>query len=237
MHRIGTAGWSLPTKLGRSGTRLHQYSRIFNCVEVNSSFYRPHRIRTWAKWASETPDSFRFSVKAPKTITHENKLRTAEYLLRDFLEQIKPLEEKIGPLLFQLPPSLAFHPAVTEEFFAVLRTLYRGEIVVEPRNTTWFDTTVEALLKKYGIARAAADPPAGDLAAKEPGGDSDLVYYRLHGSPRPYYSKYENLFLSALANKVQDCRNAWIIFDNTVLSNAYDDALTLQTLVESRGGY
>jgi uncharacterized protein YecE (DUF72 family) len=85
-------------------------------------------------------------------------------------------------------------------------------------------------LRKYGITRVAADPPAGAHAAKEPGGYTDLIYYRLHGSPRTYYSKYEDEFLAALATKVEECSNVWIIFDNTALSNAYYDALTLRGL-------
>jgi uncharacterized protein YecE (DUF72 family) len=233
MHRIGTAGWSLPTKSDGSETHLYRYSRIFNCVEVNSSFYRPHRTKTWAKWARETSQDFRFSIKAPKTITHENNLQTVKQLLRDFFERTKSLEEKMGPVLFQLPPSLAFDSTIVEQFLALLRTLYKGEVVLEPRNKTWFDDQPEALLRKYRITRVAADPPAGTSAAREPGGDPNLIYYRLHGSPRTYYSKYEDDFLAALASKVQGCRNVWIIFDNTALSTAYYDALKLEGLVAS----
>jgi uncharacterized protein YecE (DUF72 family) len=104
MHRIGTAGWSLPKGSVGEGSRLERYSRVLCCTEINSSFYRVHRASTWARWVAETPEDFRFSIKAAKTITHEAKLRGAEPLLRAFLEQIQPMEGKAGPLLFQLPP-------------------------------------------------------------------------------------------------------------------------------------
>jgi uncharacterized protein YecE (DUF72 family) len=228
MYRIGTAGWALPEKSNGVETRLYRYSRLFNCVEVNSTFYRPHRTKTWAKWAAETPAKFRFSIKAPKSITHENRLQAVEEPLKKFFEQIEPVAQKIGPILFQLPPSLTFDPGLAECFFAVLREVYAGEVALEPRHRSWFDSSPEALLRKYRIARVAADPPAGAPAAAKPGGDTDLIYYRLHGSPRTYYSKYEDEFIATLASKVEGLQNAWIIFDNTALSNAYFDALNLE---------
>src|SRR5580658_6651180 len=111
MHRIGTAGWSLPKGSVGEGSRLERYSRVLCCAEINSSFYRPHRASTWARWAAETPADFRFSIKAPKTITHEARLCNVEVLLKAFLEQIEFLQEKAGPILFQFPPSYEFEPA------------------------------------------------------------------------------------------------------------------------------
>lgn len=207
---------------------------MLNCVEVNSTFHRPHRTNTWAKWAAETPENFCFSIKAPKAITHENKLQRIDQLLKDFFDQIESLKEKKGPVLFQLPPSLMFDSAIAEEFLALLRTLYKGEVALEPRNKSWFDSSPEILLRKYRITRVAADPPTGAPAAAEPGGDTELAYYRLHGSPRTYYSKYEDDFLAAIARKVAEHRNTWIIFDNTAASNAFYDALECQASVSSR---
>jgi uncharacterized protein YecE (DUF72 family) len=231
MYRVGTAGWSLPAKPEEEGTHLYHYSRSLPCTEVNSSFYRPHRAATWAKWAAETPADFRFSIKAPKSITHEAKLRETQPLLKAFLEQIEPLGKKLGPILFQLPPSLAFDPVLAKDFLAMMRTLHRGEAVLEPRHGTWFTLTVDALLSSYSIARAAADPPKGATKAAGPGGDSSLVYYRLHGAPRTYYSNYEGPFLAQLVSAIKPHRNAWIIFDNTALSHAYTNALRLQELI------
>jgi uncharacterized protein YecE (DUF72 family) len=178
----------------------------------------------------ETPSSFRFSIKAPKTITHEAKLAGTIHLLESFFEQITPMGNKTGPILFQLPPSLSFDLAVAEEFFCLLRTLYKGEVALEPRHATWFTPSVNTLLKEKKIARVAADPPRGDPASGEPGGDNSFSYHRLHGSPKIYYSSYEDNFLSALVSRIEKNDNVWVIFDNTALSHAYSNALRLQTL-------
>jgi uncharacterized protein YecE (DUF72 family) len=233
MYRIGTAGWSVPAKPKEEGSHLHHYSRTLNCAEINSTFYRPHRASTWLKWAAETPANFRFSIKAPKTITHEAKLRNAELLLQAFVDQIKPLQEKQGPLLFQLPPSLAFDLKVAESFFRALRSFHDSESVLEPRHATWFTDDANALLKRYKIARVAADPAKASPEAAFPGGDLHLQYFRLHGSPRTYYSNYEPDFLSALAERIEPHKNTWVIFDNTTLSHAYPNALKLQNLMSS----
>jgi uncharacterized protein YecE (DUF72 family) len=233
MYRIGTAGWSVPAGEERQGTHLHRYSHTFSCVEINSSFYRPHRAATWAKWSQETPPYFRFSIKAPKTITHEGKLHNTAHLLEGFFEQIKPMGEKIGPILFQLPPSLSFELAVAEDFFSSVRRFYKGEVVLEPRHATWFTASVNMLLKKLRITRVAADPPKGSPVAAEPGGDTGLTYYRLHGAPKTYYSNYEEDCLTALASRIKAQGNIWVVFDNTALSQAYPNALRLQTLIAS----
>jgi uncharacterized protein YecE (DUF72 family) len=233
MRCIGTSGWSVPKGEKLEGTRLYRYSRALSCVEINSSFYRPHRAATWAKWAKEAPSNFRFSIKAPKMVTHEEKLRNSGSLLKVFFEEIEPMCEKTGPILFQLPPSLSFDLALAEDFFSLLRELYCGEVVLEPRHSTWFTAPVNILLKRLAIARVAADPPKGDPIAATPGGDTRLVYYRLHGSPRIYYSNYEDQFLTAFATRIKSLDNVWIIFDNTALSHAYSNALKLQTLIAS----
>jgi uncharacterized protein YecE (DUF72 family) len=216
----------------RQGTHLHHYACNFSCVEINSSFYRPHRAATWAKWSQETPSYFRFSIKAPKTITHDAKLRDTVHLLEAFFEQIKPMGEKMGPILFQLPPSLSFESVVAEDFFSSLRKLYKGEVALEPRHASWFTASVDTLLKEKKVARVAADPPKGNLSATvKPGGDTGLTYYRLHGTPKTYYSSYEEDFLTVLASKINALDNVWVIFDNTALSHAYSNALRLQALI------
>lgn len=232
LYRIGTAGWSVPAKPKEAGTHLYHYSRTLPCVEINSTFYRTHRSATWAKWAAETPADFRFSIKAPKSVTHEAKLHNSEPLLKAFFEQIEPVREKMGPILFQLPPSLTFDNAPAEDLFVMLRTLYYGELVLEPRHATWFTSSVDVLLKRHRITRVAADPPKGAAEAAEPGGDHQLTYYRLHGYPRVYYSNYDDNFLATLAAKVKEHTNSWIIFDNTALSHAYSNAIRLKTLIE-----
>jgi uncharacterized protein YecE (DUF72 family) len=234
--RIGTAGWSIPSHYAAifpgTGTHLVRYSRTFNCVEINSSFYRSHRLSTWARWAGSAPADFRFAVKAPKTITHEAKLNCTIEQLRAFLQEVNTLGQKLGPILFQLPPSFSFNAPRTKTFFTMFRDLYSASVVLEPRHPTWFTQEVDQLLRNYKIARVAADP-AVTLDAREPGGDRSLIYYRLHGSPRIYYSAYGETHLTTFAKTIRDHANVevWSIFDNTAAGAAIEDAHALQQLL------
>jgi uncharacterized protein YecE (DUF72 family) len=199
-------------------------------VEINSSFYRPHQPKTYARWAACVPAEFRFSVKVPKAITHELRLVGADPLLHRFLGEATALDDKLGCLLVQLPPSLACDAGVARVFFESLRARHTGPVVFEPRHPTWFAPDVECMLVDLHIARVAADPPCGG-AATEPGGWPGVVYYRLHGSPRIYYSNYEDAYLDALAVKLSAHAASgvpvWCIFDNTALDCATMNALDL----------
>ncbi|MBS1816030.1 MAG: DUF72 domain-containing protein [Acidobacteria bacterium] len=232
--RIGTAGWSVHKEHRvEEGSHLEQYARVFDAVEINSTFYRPHREATWRKWAASVPDEFRFAVKAPQTITHDAQLHDTRILLEAFRDQVSVLGEKLGPVLFQLPPKLVFDREGANAFFADVRAYFAGEVVLEPRHASWFTAEVDSLLKQHGVARVAADPPKGSPAAAEPGGDLSFAYYRLHGSPRVYYSSYGPEFLEDLARKIARC-DAWVIFDNTTLAHAYLNALSLKKLAVAR---
>lgn len=231
--RVGTAGWSLPAKPDAPGTHLSHYARALSCAEINSSFYRPHRAATWARWAAETPPGFRFSIKAPRLITHEAKLRDAGPLLHAFFEQIEPMRSKAGPILFQLPPSLAFEASVASDFLAAMRARYSGEAAIEPRHASWFTPQADSLLQRHAVARVAADPPKGAPEAAQPGGDTALVYYRLHGSPHTYFSCYDDAWLQALAVSLSPRPNAWVVFDNTAHRHAFANALRLQELLSA----
>ena len=232
---IGTAGWALPAaergRFGDGASILARYATRLNAVEINSSFYRPHRPSTYARWAASVPGGFRFAVKMPRTITHERRLADCKVLLEAFLGECGALGEKLGPLLVQLPPSLPFDPHT--DFFAVLRARFAGAIVCEPRHPSWFTAAADALLKDQKIARAAADPARVPLAA-EPGGDTRFAYFRWHGSPRVYYSDYALAELEALAARLP--AKAWCIFDNTALGHATANALALRDLTARQAG-
>jgi len=229
--RVGTAGWSIPRSAGHrcggSGTHLHRYARAFNCVEINSSFHRPHRPETYARWAGSTPAEFRFSVKVPKEITHVRRLRQSRAPLRRFLDETSALGAKRGPLLVQLPPSFEFDARVTARFFSLVRSLYDGPLACEPRHPSWFGGAA-TLLARYEVAQVAADP-ACTPAAREPGGWSGLVYYRLHGRPRTYWSAYSEQDVDGLATAVLDrSGDVWCIFDNTAAGAAIENAWQLR---------
>jgi uncharacterized protein YecE (DUF72 family) len=190
--RVGTAGWSIPrasaSRFDSTGTHLQRYARRLRCAEINSSFHRPHAGATYARWRDSTPQEFRFAVKMPRAITHELKLANAREPFVAFLAQTDGLAEKRGPILVQLPPSLSFDASVVIPFFDVVRNVYEGPLVCEPRHATWFSPQVASLLERYGIARVAADPPPV-AAAAVPAGWPCVAYFRLHGSPRQYWSK------------------------------------------------
>jgi uncharacterized protein YecE (DUF72 family) len=231
---IGTAGWSIAradaADFAAEGTSLERYAGAFRGVEVNSSFHRPHRPSTWAKWAAAVPDDFRFAVKIPKTITHQAKLVDAAPLVAQFATEIAPLGEKLGVVLVQLPPKLGFDAGVAERFFADVRQRIDADIVCEPRNPAWFEDEADAILVRLGVARAAADP-ALSPAAGRPGGWLGLAYWRLHGSPAMYRSAYTDPQLDAYAAQIRAAlheeRPGWCMFDNSAASAATGNALAL----------
>ena len=238
---LGTAGWSIRrehvNKFSAAGTHLQRYASLFNAVEINSCFYRPHRYSTYERWAASVPDSFRFAVKLPKVITHESRLVEAVPALDRFLGETAGLGNKRGPILVQLPPSLSFDLALATRFFSELRDRFEGEIAFEPRHESWFDAAVEAMLMEHRVARVAADP-ARVPAAAEPGGYERLAYLRLHGSPRIYYSAYNAAQLDRYTRTIEENAargvSTWCIFDNTALGAATADAVAVRSqLLES----
>ena len=230
-YRIGTAGWTVPPGHGGEGTHLQRYSRCFNVVELNSSFYRPHQRKTYARWADSVPPEFRFSVKLPKLMTHERRLRRCRLEAMDFLDQVSGLKEKLEVLLVQLPPSLEFERRCAAAFFRLFSGLGGAQIVCEPRHLSWFAPRADDMLEELRVARAAADP-AIVAAAASAGGHREFAYYRLHGSPKMYYSSYPPHFLAAVADcmaaRSRAGRSTWCIFDNTAARAAWSNASDLQ---------
>src|SRR3984885_10009034 len=231
--RVGCGGWNIPrhaiAHFVCAKNHLERYAQIFNCCEINASFYRPHKKETWERWAQSVPPGFQFSVKALRTITHEAKLNCTPAMLSAFLEQIELLRDKLGPILFQLPPSLGFDDAAERKFLSLLRANYSGDVVWEPRHANWFGAQAEGLLAEFQSARVAADPACA-TAASRPGGFADLAYFRLHGSPRRYFSSYSEDFLTKLAAQLaalSDRARVWCVFDNTASGAAIQNALGL----------
>ncbi|MGV3682283.1 MAG: DUF72 domain-containing protein [Acidovorax sp.] len=235
---VGTAGWGLPrssqhrfAKADPLATHLQRYAQHLSAVEINSSFYRPHQRTTYERWAAATPPAFRFCAKLPRSITHTARLKDTEPLLQAFLGQTAGLGDRLGCLLVQLPPSLALDRPVTDAFFRSLRHLHgKGGVAVEPRHASWFTPEGNALLAHWHAARVLADPVLHD-PGRAPGGWPGLVYCRLHGSPRVYYSAYDAALIGALAARLQaathEAGSVWCIFDNTASGAATDNALDL----------
>jgi uncharacterized protein YecE (DUF72 family) len=228
---VGTAGWNIPRahkpRFPLEGSQLQRYAARLNAAEINTSFYRPHAAATYQRWAASVPPDFRFAVKIPRLITHDGRLTRARGPLTRFLEESSGLGGKRGPLLVQLPPSLAFDARRAGRFFALLRDLHAGPVVCEPRHVTWTSAPADALLVSFEIARVAADPPRA-AGLDRPGGWSGLLYYRWHGSPRPYFSPYSGADLDRLAAATARLPvDSWCIFDNTGSGAAAGNALDL----------
>lgn len=226
MPIIGTAAWSIPKKVAsrftEEGNGLVRYASVFNGVEINSTFYRRHRASTFARWAEAVPDDFRFSVKFPKDITHTRVMQDIDEPLATFLEDIAPLGHKRGPLLCQLPPSLAFDAKQLDRALRAMRKADPGQIVIEVRHKSWASAEAKDLLKTYAVDRVLADPapvwPADDFAEAP-------QYVRLHGKPKIYYSSYTEDEIMAFSKLLTPDR--WCVFDNTASGAAIENALIM----------
>lgn len=237
--RIGLAGWSNPpshkARRPSSQSHLEYYAEHFGCVEINTSFYRPHRPSTYAAWALATPRTFRFSVKMPRSITHDSGLRGTSRDMTQFFSEIEALKRKLRVVLIQLPPALEFEPRVARAFFRSIPRLSGVTLVCEPRHASWFTDTAERLLAEWTVARVATDPLRA-AGAGSPGGDPALAYYRWHGSPRLYYSSYSDDQLDGFAEEVRrrGRRPTWCIFDNTARHAAWDNALAFVSRLKGK---
>ncbi len=140
--RIGCAGWSIPSRyadlFGPGESMLARYATRFTVVEINSSFYRPHQRKTYERWAASVPAGFRFSVKLPRTVSHDSGLVGVGGLLDRFLDDVNGLGNKLGGLLLQLPPSLALDSRRVGSFFRALQRRTEAGVVCEPRHASWF---------------------------------------------------------------------------------------------------
>lgn len=226
MPIIATAAWSIPKKVAdrfaQEGSGLSRYASVFDGVEINSTFYLRHKASTFAQWAESVPDSFRFAVKIPKEISHTRAMKDIAEPFDTFLEDIAPLGEKRGPLLCQLPPSLAFDPDTLDSAFKAMRHADDGPIVIEVRHKSWASAEALDLLKNFAIDRVLADPaqvwPVEDFGTPP-------KYVRLHGKPKIYYSSYTDEEIRSFSKLLAP--DSWCVFDNTASGAAIENALTM----------
>jgi len=233
---VGTAAWANPPaeRAARPAGKSHlqHYATSFNCVEINSSFYRAHQRSTYERWRASTPDGFRFSVKVPRSVSHEGALKHCRTELREFLRQIAGLGRKLRVILLQTPGTLAFDQRTVARFLAVLAGESTCRIAWEARHPSWFSAKARALLTRYDVGSVIADPARG---IPEPTAGARLAYYRLHGSPRMYYSAYSAEYLQRLHAEILalKAKEAWCIFDNTARHASWGNAQYLQQLFDS----
>lgn len=183
--RIGCSGWSYKDWEGAFYPKglaardyLPFYSKVFNCVEVDSSFYRIPNQFMVDKWRSDTPNGFVFSPKLPKTITHEKKLKDSESTLVYFYSVMSKLMDKLGPIAIQLPPSikLSSHGEVMKEFISQLSPNFKH--AVEFRHKSWFTPETYSLLREHNVAMIWS---LNQYVESPPEVTADFVYLRMVG--------------------------------------------------------
>jgi len=234
---IGTSGFSYthwqegvfyPKGLPKA-KQLEYYTEHFQTVELNNSFYHLPLAKTFQGWRQRTPPYFIFAVKASRYISHIKKLKGCRQPWRLFISRAKKLEEKLGPILFQLPPSWQINIKKLEEFLKILPKKY--SYVFEFRHQSWFCREMFQLLKKYNIALCLAD------SAKWPYQEevtADFVYLRFHGSHSVYSSNYPNQELKKWAAKIKKWlknKDVYVYFNNDACGYAVKNALTLESII------
>lgn len=234
--RIGTSGWSYdhwkgifyPLKLPKTKW-LTQLASIFDTVEINATFYRQPKPRTFEKWYAQTPDDFLFSIKASRFITHIKKLNDVQDSLNRFYQAIAPLKEKIGVILFQLPPSLHYNQKLLDHFLDQLDLSWRTTL--EVRHASFIEETFYQSLSSRNIAFCWSDTAGRYPYSEEV--TADFLYIRLHGSPFLYRSSYSENFLKTFGDKIRETgRDAFIYFDNDAEGHAPKNALWLKNYIE-----
>ncbi len=235
---IGTSGWAYPGWRGifyprdlRQGEWLGHYARFFDTVEVNASFYRLPTEKLIAAWCARTPEGFRFAVKAWRAITHYRRLAACEDLLADFFDRIAHFGDRLGPVLFQLPPRFPADPGRLARFLERLPKGHR--YAFEFRDPSWHREAVYGLLRKAGAAFCPFDL-AGLLGPRVV--TADFVYVRLHGHERRYRGAYDEALLADwarwLRQRREEGREVWFYFDNTdEAAHAVFDAMRLRRLL------
>ncbi len=210
---------------------LEFYAGRFNSVEVNSTFYRMPRQSTLDKWFYQVSEDFIFTLKAPKQITHFGKFNETEVALKDFYEKTKAgLRHKLGPILFQLPPSFHFSKENLHKIIDQLDPDFKN--VLEFRHSSWWNEEVFETFRKADVTFSGLSYPSPNLSS-ELIQTNQQVYYRLHGVPILYKSEYASEQLNELADSVPSkCDEAFIYFNNTWGLAGIRNALEFKRITE-----
>lgn len=207
---------------------LSYYSSVFNTVELNGTFYRIPKATDLQRYAAVTDDSFRFSVKVNRAITHTRKLADCKELIRDFSDLVRStIGHKLSHFLYQLPPSFQYSE---ENLERVLETIpHASENVVEFRHASWWNPQTEAALRSAKLTFCNVDFPGLETPFIH---TSPLFYFRLHGNPILFKSAYSEETLRAFAAQFPANAEAWnIYFNNTYYEAGYTNARQLISLL------
>jgi uncharacterized protein YecE (DUF72 family) len=234
---VGTSGWSYGHWKGPfypehlpSSRMLDYYAEHFRSVEINGSFYHLPAKETLKLWHDETPKNFLFSAKGSRYITHMKKLKNPQQSVGAFLRRIRILGDKLGPILFQLPPRWHFNSERLANFLNALSKEFR--YAFEFRDQSWLNDEAYELLSKHDAALCIYDFD-GFLSPKRT--TTDLVYMRLHGPNGPYQGDYDHKSLSSWAGALNlwadERRTGYCYFDNDEQGYAVRNAGQLQSML------
>ena len=218
-----------PAKLAQSKW-LEFYTRHFPTVELNSSFYRLPTEKAFSNWRQTSPEGFIYAVKVSRFITHIKRLRDVEEPMQTFLSRARLLKEKLGPLLYQLPPNMHRNDERLNSFLSLLP----GELrhVLEFRHESWLDEGVFEMLRKYNIGLCVSDMPGLSCPLLA---TADFAYIRFHGSSGLYYSCYSDEELEDWAQRISELAKSldavYIYFNNDAEGYAITNASILNDIL------
>jgi uncharacterized protein YecE (DUF72 family) len=232
---IGTSGWIYnhwaevfyPRDCPKAKW-LEFYATHFRTVELNASFYRLPKPQTFENWRKRTPDDFLWAVKASRYITHIKRLKEPAESLERLYHSVEALEEKLGPILFQLPPSLSFHEEVFGRFCQHLK---KDRVhALEVRHPSWEHQKAIDLIREHNLALCVSDA-AGRYPYLEEN-TASFAYIRLHGSQQLYASEYSEAELQAYARKIRDwAKDTYLYFDNDYHGYAVKNARRMNEIL------
>lgn len=240
---VGTSGWSYkhwkglyyPEKM-KPVDYLEYYSREFSCTEINNSFYRLLKEKTVLSWVKKVPPTFLFCPKLSRFISHFKKLRDPEEAIRIYFTAFDQVQERLGPILVQLPERLSFDAGVAEAFYNVLATTYKQyDFSMEVRDESWFSRQSLSLMEAYGVGLVVAH--SGKRFPYKEAVTAPHIYLRFHGPADLYASNYATVSLRAYARKCKrwlgEGHSLWIFFNNDVHGYAVENARKLKELIGS----
>jgi uncharacterized protein YecE (DUF72 family) len=239
-YHIGTSGWHYddwrgrfyPDKLPKTQW-LEFYARHFSTLELNNTFYHLPSENAFQNWYNSSPSDFTFAVKASRYITHIKRLKDCGEEVNKFTSRAVLLKEKLGPLLYQLPPGLHRDDDKLKEFLKVLPS--GGKHVIEFRHESWFVEEVYEILRQHEVGFCIYDMPklTSPIIAT-----TDFAYIRFHGSDSLYSSCYTDKEMADWAKKIKrlakNLESVYIYFNNDVAGYALENARTLRSYLENQ---
>ena len=238
--RIGTSGWHYKHWCGPfydaklpSSKMLAAYYKHFDTVEINNSFYRLPTEEAFTAWREATPRNFLFAVKGSRFITHMKKLKDPENALENLIPRAEKLNEKLGPILFQLPPKWLVNPERLEEFLSALPRKHR--YAVEFREHSWHADRIYEICRRHNTAFCIFELNGRHSPLEI---TADWTYIRLHGPGGPYQGSYSSEKLNEWGDWITEQRKklkaVYVYFDNDQAAYAVQNALDLKALIHQK---